>query len=127
MKVLEGLKYSKDHEWVRVEGNKAYLGITDYAQSAMGNIVFVELPEEGAEVEEGESIGVVESVKSASDLYSPLSGVVVEINEELEDMPEKINQEPYESWIAAVELNNAEELDNLMGADDYIKFLEGEA
>ncbi|MCG8502100.1 MAG: glycine cleavage system protein GcvH [Firmicutes bacterium] len=127
MKVLEGLKYSKDHEWVRVEGNKAYLGITDYAQSAMGNIVFVELPEEGAEVGEGESIGVVESVKSASDLYSPLSGVVVEINEELEDMPEKINQEPYESWIAAVELNNAEELDNLMGADDYIKFLEGEA
>ncbi len=127
MKVLEGLKYSKDHEWVRVEGNKAYLGITDYAQSAMGNIVFVELPEEGAEVGEGESIGVVESVKSASDLYSPLSGVVVEINEELEDMPEKINQQPYESWIAAVELNNAEELDNLMGADDYIKFLEGEA
>lgn len=127
MKVLEGLKYSKDHEWVRVEGNKAYLGITDYAQSAMGNIVFVELPEEGAEVGEGESIGVVESVKSASDLYSPVSGVVVEINEELEDMPEKINQQPYESWIAAVELNNAEELDNLMGADDYIKFLEGEA
>ena len=127
MKVLEGLKYSKDHEWVRVEGNKAYLGITDYAQSAMGNIVIVELPEEGAEVGEGESIGVVESVKSASDLYSPVSGVVVEINEELEDMPEKINQQPYESWIAAVELNNAEELDNLMGADDYIKFLEGEA
>ena len=127
MKVLEGLKYSKDHEWVRVEGNKAYLGITDYAQSAMGNIVFVELPEEGAEVGEGESIGVVESVKSASDLYSPVSGIVAEINEELEDTPEKINQQPYESWIAAIELNDAEELDNLMGADDYIKFLEGEA
>ena len=127
MKILEGLKYSKDHEWVRAEGNKAYLGITDYAQNALGNIVFVELPEEDTEIGEGDNIGVVESVKSASDIYSPVSGTIVEINEELADTPEKINEEPYESWIAAIELSNVEELDSLMDADDYLKFSEGEA
>ncbi len=126
MKVIEGLYYSKEHEWVKVDGEKAYLGITDYAQQAMGDIVYVELPETGTELAIGEALGVVESVKAASDIYTPLSGTVVDINTSLEDSPEEINNDPYESWIAAFKMSDAGELDNLMDAEDYKDFLEEE-
>lgn len=127
MKTLENLKYSKDHEWVKIEGNKAYIGITDYAQHALGDIVFVELPEVGAELSGGDALGVVESVKAASDIYSPVFGTVLEVNEELLDSPEKINEDPYDSWIAVVELKDANEAEDLMSADEYSKFCTEEA
>src|SRR5690554_4034382 len=98
MEVLSELRYSKDHEWIKVEGNRAYIGITDYAQDELGDIVFVELPEVGAELNAGEVLGAVESVKAASDIYVPVSGTVVEVNEELEDSPEKVNETPYDAW-----------------------------
>lgn len=121
MKIPKELKYSKDHEWVRLEGTKAYIGITDYAQHALGNIVFVELPENGAEMKAGDVIGVVESVKAASDVYSPVSGTVVDINEELTDAPERINEDAYESWITVVELTDKSELNGLLDAEAYEK------
>jgi glycine cleavage system H protein len=127
MKTIKGLKYSKEHEWVKVEGNKAYIGITDHAQNSLGEIVFVELPEVGAQVDSGDVLGVVESVKAASDVYSPISGVVAQINNELEDSPEKLNEEPFESWIAVLELNDATELDELLEADEYEQFCKEEA
>lgn len=127
MKVLEGLKYSKEHEWVKVEGNRAYIGITDYAQDSLGELVFVELPELETEVSEGDVLCVVESVKAASDIYSPVSGIVVEVNEELEDSPEKINESPYENWVAVIELSDPQELDTLMGAKEYEEFCNSEA
>lgn len=122
MKILEGLYYSKDHEWVKVEGNKAYIGITDYAQHALGEIVYVEMPEVDEEIESGEVFGVVESVKAASDSFSPISGKVLEINEELEDAPELLNEKPYESWILAVEISDESELKNLLDSEEYEKF-----
>jgi len=127
MKTIEGLKYSKEHEWVKVDGNKAYVGITDHAQNSLGEIVFVELPEIGAEVDSGDVLGVVESVKAASDIYSPVSGVVTEINEELEDSPEKINEQPFESWIAILKLNDDSELNELLDADEYEEYCKEEA
>ena len=127
MKVLEGLKYSKDHEWVKVEGNKAYIGITDFAQHALGNIVFVELPEVDTTLSAEDVLGVVESVKAASDIYSPVSGTVLEVNEELNDNPEKINDDAFGSWITAIELSDASELDSLMDAVAYTKLCEEEA
>jgi glycine cleavage system H protein len=127
MKTIKGLKYSKEHEWVKVDGNKAYVGITDHAQNSLGEIVFVELPEIGAEVDCGDVLGVVESVKAASDIYSPVSGVVTEINDELEDSPEKINEEPFESWIAILQLNDDAELDELLDADEYEEYCKEEA
>jgi glycine cleavage system H protein len=127
MKTIKGLKYSKEHEWVKVDGNKAYVGITDHAQNSLGEIVFVELPEIGAEVDCGDVLGVVESVKAASDIYSPVSGVVTEINDELEDSPEKINEEPFESWIAILQLNDDSELDELLDADEYEEYCKEEA
>ncbi len=127
MKTLNNLKYSKDHEWVKIEGNKAYIGITDYAQNALGDIVFVELPEVGDELSSGDELGVVESVKAASDIYSPVSGTILEVNEELLDSPEKINEDPYENWIAVVELKDPKETDDLMNADEYNKFCKEEA
>ncbi len=127
MKVLAELKYSKEHEWVKLEGNRAYIGITDYAQDALGDIVFVELPEEGAELEAGDVLGAVESVKAASDIYAPVSGKVVEVNEELEDAPEKINEEPYEAWIAVLEISDSSELEDLLSAEEYEKLCEEEA
>ena len=126
MKIPSELKYSKEHEWVKVEGNKAFIGVTDYAQNALGNIVFVELPEKDAEMNVEDVLGAVESVKAASDINSPVSGTVVNINEELIDVPEKINSDPYGSWIAAVELSNASELDSLLDAGEYEKFCEEE-
>lgn len=122
MNIPKGLLYSKEHEWVRVEGNKAYIGITNYAQLALGDIVFLELPKVGDRIDAGDTLGVVESVKAASDVYSPVSGIVVEVNEELVDMPERINEEPYESWMAALELSDDTELDALLDEENYGQF-----
>jgi glycine cleavage system H protein len=123
-KVLEGLYYSESHEFVKVEGEFGYIGITDYAQNALGNVVYVDMPEVDDEVEAGEEFGAVESVKAASDLISPVSGTVVEINESLEDEPELINQDAFENWIIKVELNDKAELENLMDASAYQAFIE---
>ena len=121
-KVLEGLYYSESHEYVRVEGEYGYVGITDYAQNALGNVVYVDMPEVDDEVEAGEEFGAVESVKAASDLISPVSGVVVEVNEALDDQPELVNQDAYENWIIKVEMSDKSELDNLMDAAAYEAF-----
>ena len=118
-KVIEGLYYSESHEYVRVEGEYGYIGITDYAQHALGNVVYVDMPEVDDEVTAGEEFGAVESVKAASDLFSPVSGTVVEVNEALEDAPELINQDAFENWIIKVQLTDATELDNLMDAAAY--------
>ena len=118
-KVIEGLYYSESHEYVKVEGDFAYVGITDYAQNALGNVVYVDMPEVDDEVEAGEDFGAVESVTAASDLISPVSGTVVEVNEALEDNPELINKDAFENWIMKVELSDKTELDNLMDAAAY--------
>lgn len=118
-KVIEGLFYSESHEYVKVEGNFAYVGITDYAQHALGNVVYVDMPEVGDEVTAGEDFGAVESVKAASDLISPVSGTVVEVNEALEDKPELINEDAFSNWIIKVELSNKTEVENLMDAAAY--------
>ena len=123
-KVLEGLYYSESHEFVKVEGEFGYIGITDYAQNALGNVVYVDMPEVDDEVEAGEEFGAVESVKAASDLISPVSGTVVEVNEALEDEPELINQDAFENWIIKVELSDQADLDNLMDASAYQAFIE---
>ena len=118
-KVIEGLYYSESHEYVRVEGEYGYVGITDYAQHALGNVVYVDMPEVDDEVETGEDFGAVESVKAASDLISPVSGTLVEVNEALEDAPELLNQDAFENWIIKVQLSDKAELDNLMDAAAY--------
>ena len=123
-KVIEGLYYSESHEFVSVEGEYGYIGITDYAQNALGNVVYVDMPEVDDEIEAGEDFGAVESVKAASDLISPVSGTVVEINENLEDTPELVNKDAYENWIIKVELTNKEELNELMDAEAYKNFCE---
>lgn len=120
MATPKDLKYSKDHEWVKVDGNVARIGITAFAQSELGDIVFVELPEVDDEIELDDSFGNVESVKTVSELYAPLSGKVVAVNEELEDSPELVNESPYEeAWMIEVELSDESQLDNLMDADAY--------
>jgi glycine cleavage system H protein len=121
-KVLEGLYYSESHEYVRVEGDYGFIGITDYAQNALGNVVYVDMPEVDDEVTAGEEFGAVESVKAASDLMSPVSGTVVEVNEALEDQPELVNEDAYENWIIKVELSDKSELDALMDAKAYEEF-----
>lgn len=121
-KVIEGLYYSESHEFVKVEGNIATIGITDYAQQALGNIVYVDLPDVDDELEAGDDFGAVESVKAASDLSTPVSGTVVEVNEALEDTPELINQDAFGAWIIKVELSDTSELDNLMDAKKYEEF-----
>ena len=118
-KVLEGLYYSESHEYVRVEGEIGYIGITDYAQNALGTVVYVDMPEEDDEVEAGEEFGAVESVKAASDLISPVSGTVLEVNEALADQPELLNEDAYANWIIKVELTDKTELDQLMDAEAY--------
>ena len=122
VKVLEGLYYSESHEYVRVEGEYGYIGITDYAQNALGAVVYVDMPEVDDEVTAGEEFGAVESTKAASDLMSPISGVVVEVNEALDDQPELVNQDAYENWIIKVEMSDKSELDNLMDAAAYEAF-----
>jgi glycine cleavage system H protein len=126
MKVLEGLKYSKDHEWVKVDDNKAYIGITDHAQHSLGDIVFVEIPEEGIDINKGDVLSVVESVKAASDVYTPVSGKIIEVNEELEDSPEKINEDPYTNYIAVVEMRDISELEELLNMQEYERYCEEE-
>lgn len=118
-KVIEGLFYSESHEYVKVEGDFAYVGITDYAQHALGNVVYVDMPEIDDEVEADEDFGAVESVKAASDLISPVSGTVVEVNEALEDKPELLNEDAFENWIMKVQMSDKSELDALMDAAAY--------
>ena len=118
-KVIEGLYYSESHEYVKVEGEYGYVGITDYAQHQLGNVVYVDMPEVGDDVTAGEEFGAVESVKAASDLISPISGTVVEVNEVLEDEPEQINKDAFANWIMKVKLSDASELEGLMSASQY--------
>ena len=125
-KVIEGLYYSESHEYVRVEGEYGFVGITEYAQHALGNVVYVDMPEVDDDVEAGEDFGAVESVKAASDLISPVSGTVVEVNEALDDAPELVNQDAFENWIIKVQLSDKSELDNLMDAAAYEKFVASE-
>ena len=124
MSVPEELQYTRSHEWVRTEGDTATIGITDHAQDELGDIVFVELPEEGATFDAGDSFGTVESVKAVSDLYTPVGGEVVEVNEALGDSPEKINEDPYgEGWIVKIQVSGEADL---LSASDYEQFLEEE-
>ena len=120
-KVIEGLYYSESHEFVRVEGDFGYIGISDYAQEQLGNVVYVDMPEVDDEVAAGEEFGAVESVKAASDLLSPVSGLVVEVNGNLEDAPELINEDSFANWIIKVKLTDKSELETLMNAADYEK------
>ena len=121
-KVLKGLYYSESHEYVRIENGFGYIGITDYAQNSLGNVVYVDMPDVDDEVVAGEEFGAVESVKAASDLISPVSGTVIEVNEELEEKPELLNKDAYGNWIIKVELSDKAELDNLMDAKTYEEF-----
>ncbi len=123
MKVEKGLYYSDDHEWVRVEGNMAYIGISDYAQHEMGDIVFVELPDEDDEFDKGDALGAIESVKAASDVLMPVSGRIVEVNEDLEDAPEKVNEDAFGAWIVKVELSDTDEIEALMDSEAYEAFV----
>jgi len=118
-KTIEGLLYSESHEWVKVEGDIAVIGITDFAQHEMGDLSYVDMPEVDDELEKGEEFGAVESVKAASDLFCPVSGTVVEINEELEDAPELLNQDAFANWIIKVKMNDPSELEGLMDAAAY--------
>ena len=118
-KIIEGLLYSESHEWVKVDGNVAIIGVSDFAQEEMGDITYVDLPSEGDEITAGEDFGALESVKASSELYSPVSGTVVAVNTELEDAPEKVNEDPYTSWIIKVEMSDKKELDSLMNASAY--------
>lgn len=122
MKVVKGLYYSEDHEWVRIEGDKAYIGITDFAQESMGDIVFIELPDTDEAFEAEASFAVVESVKAAADIYLPIGGTVVAVNERLEDEPELLNSEAFEQHIAVLEGFKPEAVEALMDADAYEEF-----
>jgi len=119
------LKYTKEHEWLKIEGNTAVVGITEYAQGELGDIVFVELPETGLEVKAMDAFGTIEAVKAVSDLFSPVSGKVLEVNPKLEDDPMIVNREPFgEGWMIKIEMTNMEEVDSLLSADDYKKLVE---
>jgi len=125
-KVKEGLYYTKDHEWAQImEDGTVLVGISDYAQKELGDLAYVELPEVGKEVSKGDVLCEVESVKAVSEVYAPVSGEVIEVNEELEDAPEKINEDPYDAWIAKIKPSNLEEeLEDLMTAEKYAEYLE---
>jgi glycine cleavage system H protein len=126
MSVPEELRYSSDHEWVSVSGTRARVGITDYAQDALGDVVYVQVPTVGASVSAGDSFGEVESTKSVSDVYAPLSGTVVAVNEALADAPETLNHDPYGAgWLCEIEIADASELEALLDADAYQALLEG--
>ena len=118
-KILEGIKYSESHEWVKVEGGVAVVGVSDFAQKEMGDITYVDMPEVDDEVTAGEEFGALESVKASSELISPVSGTVCEVNSELEDTPEKVNEDAYGAWIIKVEMSDPSELDNLLDAAGY--------
>lgn len=128
MNIPSELKYSREHEWIRVEGNLVTIGITDYAQEELGDIVNVELPDEGDEIHKDEAFGAVESVKASSEVFSPVSGKIIEVNEPLLDAPEMINEDPYdEGWMVKVELSDSSELDELMDAAGYMQYIEEES
>jgi glycine cleavage system H protein len=118
-KIIDGLLYSESHEWVKVEGDIAVVGVTDYAQAEMGDITYVDAPAEGDEFEKGEEFGALESVKASSDMYCPVSGEVVEVNEEVVDAPEKVNEDAFGAWIIKVKMSNPDELSSLMDAAAY--------
>ena len=122
--VPDALSYTKEHEWVKIDEGCATIGITDYAQSSLGDVVFVELPEIGRKLQRGESFGVVESIKSVSDLYAPVSGEVSEINQQLESSPQLFNQAPYDSWVIKINLDQGQDQGLLLSAEDYVKFCE---
>lgn len=117
--IKEGLLYAKTHEWLKVEGNEALVGISDHAQEALGDVVFIELPKVGTTIKKGEAFGAVESVKAASDMYLPVTGKVIEVNSDLESAPENLNNDPYGSWIAKIEILNKEELKDLADHTEY--------
>ncbi len=121
---MDNLYYTKDHEWLKIEGKIGYVGIADYAQDQLGSIVFVELPEEDDEIEAGEAFGAIESVKAATDIYAPVDGTVVECNYDLEDEPELINEDCYENWIIKIKIDDESQKDDLMNADEYKEYLE---
>ena len=127
MKIVSGLYYTKDHEWVKVEGEVALVGITDFAQHQLGSIVYVELPELDEEVEGEESFGTIESVKAASDMLMPVTGTIVEANEDLENDPSLVNADPYENWIMKIKISNIGDLDELMNAEEYEAYCNEEA
>lgn len=128
MNIPSDLKYSREHEWIRVEGNLATIGITDYAQEELGDIVNVELPDEGDEIHKDEAFGAVESVKASSEVFSPVSGKIVEVNEPLLDAPEMINEDPYdEGWMVKIELSDSSELEELMDAAAYEQYIKEES
>ncbi|MEQ5995349.1 glycine cleavage system protein GcvH [Staphylococcus saccharolyticus] len=125
MAVPSEFKYSKEHEWVKVEDNVATIGITEHAQNELGDIVFVELPETDDELNEGDTFGSVESVKTVSELYAPISGKIIEVNEELEDSPEFVNESPYEkAWMVKIEINDESQLQELLSADQYSEMID---
>ncbi|MDI3531367.1 MAG: glycine cleavage system protein [Candidatus Atribacteria bacterium] len=124
MNIPEGLLYTKDHIWVKREGDMVTCGITDYAQSELGDVVFIELPSPGQKFKKGQKMGSVESVKSVSNLYAPVSGEIMEVNGALEEKPETINQKPYEGWIAKIKIEDEKELGELLTADQYKKFIQ---
>jgi glycine cleavage system H protein len=122
--VRDDLKYTDDHEWVKIDGDVITIGITDYAQGELGDIVFFELPEEGDEFEAGDSIGTVEAVKAVSDIYAPISGKIIELNEKLADLPETANDEPYDDgWIAKIEISDKSEIEELLSPEEYKKIV----
>ncbi|MGR6835543.1 glycine cleavage system protein GcvH [Syntrophomonas erecta] len=122
MNIPKDLKYSTEHEWIRLEGTRAYLGITDFAQHNLGDIVYVEIPEVDNEVANGESVAVIESVKAVSSVYTPMSGTIAEANEDLESSPELLNEDPYENWLAIIEVSNPDEIEDLMSSEEYERF-----
>lgn len=127
MEFPKDIKYTKEHEWARTEGNIITVGITDYAQDSLGDVVYLELPAEGTTVTKDETFGVIESVKAVSDLYSPITGTVIEVNDALVDNPEVVNDDPYgDAWILKVEMNAPSELAELLTADEYKKYVEEE-
>lgn len=119
MTILKNLYYTEDHEWIKVEGNEAYIGITDFAQEQLGDIVYVELPEVDDELDKDDVFSAIESVKAASDIYMPVDGKILEVNEELLDAPELINTDAYENWIVKIELSDKEQLEELMTSEEY--------
>ncbi len=127
MKTIEGLYYAKNHEWLKIEGDQGYVGITDYAQHELGDIVFVDMPQIGDTFDAGDVFGAIESVKAASDIYLPVSGEVVAINEDLDEAPELINEDAFENWIIKIKVTNEEDLELLMNAKQYEEYLKEEA
>lgn len=126
MEIKKGLLYTKDHEWLKVEGEKAYIGITDFAQHSLGDIVFVDLPQEGDEFKKEEAFAVVESVKAASDVYMPVDSSIVEVNEEIMDDPALLNEDPYNNWLVLLEVLDKDQLEELLSPEDYEKLLSEE-